>query len=230
MRTTGLLVAAGSVAACYYYLVVRRRRSHAAKQQYGRPRSSSTPELVTLHAPNLRRANSAPELAEQVLSPVAAPVVPALAKAKKAVAAATTESDLQQEPSAWSASQWIGSLQLLHCVEDALLAPLQAGVGEQKSRRGDVQLAYLKALGSSGVGVQAVRAMLDDTHVLDSLAEELCSGLVALGKADAATSADLNSKFQADGSAFQLSFGSFKSFFGGLEGLLAHRLRVSLRR
>ena len=118
---------------------------------------------------------------------------------------------------AWTARGWLGSLGIDAMLEAAILRPL----GEHASHP-EAALAFVRSLGQLTVeeGAGAMRELLFRGGVLDALASELQRGAAALATAAAATGAELHSKFVADGSAFELSFGSLETYYGGLEALI----------
>ena len=111
---------------------------------------------------------------------------------------------------------WLGGLPAIaERLAAALLRPLEDTAPEKSA----VELGYIRALGRSEEGRDAILRLLREGPLLAHLAEDLYQSAAALAKARAATAHELQSKFLEE-AAFTMSFGGMDSFFGGLEGLV----------
>ena len=137
-----------------------------------------------------------------------------IARAKSAAAAAPADA-----LDGWSAKGWVASLRGLdELVADSMVGP---------SATASAQLTFLRTLGESGrwhrqaqaSGRAAVRALIDQSGMLERLIDVLWDGVLELAKpADAGRR--LHEKFVQESGALQLSYDGLSLYFQGLSGLI----------
>ena len=112
----------------------------------------------------------------------------------------------------WSCTEFVSSLGASAVISQALRCPLGGADGAPA-------LQYIRAIGSSPVGRDAVLHLLRTGDVLEALADELWRGFSELHAASAATGVELHEKFCGSG-AFTMSFGGLDVFLQGLEAVV----------
>ena len=133
----------------------------------------------------------------------AAVTLPLLPEGK---AAAEEEEEEELPEGVWTAAKWLGALDMPRVISRALKIP-RAATGGQSA------FEYVKKLKP-----EQIETLLNAAS-LGGLVDTISAGVKKLQSQTAASSAQLNDKFQASGK-FQMSYGSLSLFYGGLESLL----------
>ena len=198
-----------------------RKAAEAELQEARRVFAAGVPSLdALLVEPDIDGAERATDGTEPAIDRTAARHV----NGALAAAVRVAGEEVDAAAAEWSIDTWIGSLDVVQLLARCLSAPLEhpsslaaaASASKRAAARGDVQLAFVKALGGVGPSHAAVRSLLLDGGIIDVLARELTDGAARLHSAAAATSQQLNSKFMSDESGFTLTYGGLSTFFGGL--------------
>ena len=109
---------------------------------------------------------------------------------------------------AWTAASWVATL---NDVNESIASCL---LGDDRPCD---DLAALRALGAAAHSASMLEERLRAAGVVEAMAKTLLPALHQLARAEAATGAELHSKYAQDGEAFTLQYSDLSTFFGGLE-------------